>query len=314
MRLFAIPLMMLAATALGQTDLKKLYEEKRFEEVSKIAKGIDDDQSNYATAQYYLGRISFDQKNFDDAADYFQEATEAKGGQQSDYYTWLGDAYGSIAGNANVIRQGMLAPKMKNAWEKAIALDDKNIRARISLIEFYTKAPSLMGGSRDKAKEMAKQVMLINPVQGHRSMGNLLVEEKNIDGAEKEYLEMVKLDPNLTPFLGNFYLNQKKYDKAFALFDEAVKKNPNDMAAIYQTGKTCAASGQRLDMGEEYLLKYLTYTPKPNEPSHAGANMRLAQIYEKKGKKSEAKSRYETALRLDNSLQEAKDGLSRVSK
>ena len=314
MRLFAIPLVLLAFTVFGQTDLKKLYEEKRFDEVVRIAKAIDDDQPTYATAQYYLGRIAFDQKNLDDAADYFEEATEAKGGQQSDYYTWLGDTYGSIAGDANVIRQGMLAPKMRNAWEKAIALDDKNIRARVSLIQFYTKAPSLMGGSKEKAKEMAKQIMVINPAQGHRSMGNLLVEEKNIDGAEKEYLEMVRLDPNFATVLANFYHNQKKFDKAFSLFDEAIKKNPNDMAAIYQTGRTCAVSGQRLDLGEEYLIKYLAYTPKQNEPSHAGANMRLGQIYEKKGKKSEAKSRYETALKLDNSLQEAKDGLSRVSK
>jgi hypothetical protein len=48
--------------------------------------------------------------------------------------------------------------------------------------------------------------------------------------------------------------------------------------------------------------------------SHAGANMRLAQIMEKGGKKSEAKKLYETALKADATLKEAKEGLERVSK
>ena len=71
---------------------------------------------------------------------------------------------------------------------------------------------------------------------------------------------------------------------------------------------------QKLDRGEECLKKYLTHTPAQNEPSHAGANMRLAQIKEKRGNKAEAKKLFETALKMDGSLKEAKEGLERVSK
>lgn len=309
-------LAIVCTTAFGQSTVeqgKRLFEQKNFDEATRIFESIDDDQNDYAAARYYLGRIAFAGKKFDDAADYFQEATEAKNGEVAEYYTWLGDTYGTIAGEANVFRQGLLAPKMKSAWEKAITLDPKNLGARLSLIQFYTQAPSLMGGSMDKAKEMARQITAFNPVQGHRSMGNLLVREKNMAAAEKEFKEMVRLDPNTTPLLGNFYMNEKAYEKSFALFDEALKKNPQDMSATYQLGRTSAVSGQRLDDGEACLLKYLAYTPKQNEPSHAGANMRLAQIYEKKGNKTDAKSKYEAALKIDNTLKEAKDGLSRVS-
>ncbi len=293
---------------------KKLYEEKNYAEATKTLNAIDDKNGDYAIAQYYLGRIASDQKNYEEAVDFFKEATEARNGENAEYFTWLGNTYGIIARDANVFRQGILAPKMKNAWEKAIALDPKNLDSRFSLIAYYTQAPSFMGGSMDKAKEMARQITVIHPAQGHRSMGNLLAKEKNSDGAEKEYVEMARLEPTLTPILGNFYFSQKKFDKAFALFDEGVKKNPQDMLSAYQLGKASALSGQRLDQGEELLVRYLAYAPKQNEPSHAAANMRLAQIYEKNGKKAEAKTKYETALKLDNSLQEAKEGLSRVSK
>jgi tetratricopeptide (TPR) repeat protein len=317
MRWIAFLLLLISTRAFSQSIVdrgKELYEGKRPDEAAKLFTGVNEDHPDYATARYYLGRIAFDRKAFDDAVDFFEEATEAKGGNQSTFFTWLGDTYATIASDANVIRQGMLAPKMKAAWEKAIALDDGNLNARLSLIQFYTQAPSFMGGSMDKAKETARQIVAIAPAQGHRSLGNLYLKEKNLVAAEKEYLEMAKIDPSFLPVLGNFYVNEKMHEKAFALFEEQLKKDPNNMLAVYQLGKVSAVSGQRLDQGEQHLLKYLAYTPQKNEPSHAGANMRLAQIYEKKGRPAEAKLKYETALKLDNNLQEAKEGLSRVSK
>jgi tetratricopeptide (TPR) repeat protein len=96
--------------------------------------------------------------------------------------------------------------------------------------------------------------------------------------------------------------------------EEASSKDPGNMIIIYQIGRTCALTGERLDRGEECLRKYLTYQPKQNEPSHGGAKMRLGQVYEKKGNKMEAKRCYQAAVKMDPSLKEAKEGLERVSK
>jgi tetratricopeptide (TPR) repeat protein len=317
MKYLFVLLPLLALTSFGQSKIdqaKKLFEDKKYEESKKLLSPIDDDDRDYAAARYYLGRIAFDKEEYDDAADYFEEATEAND-KQADYFTWLGDTYGTIARDANVISQGMLAPKMKSAWEKAIALDSKNLGSRLSLIQYYSQAPGIMGGSVDKAKAVAGQVVKIKPAEGHRQLGNIYMKEKNAAEAEKEFILMVKADPTYVGGLANFYTSQKQYDKAFQLFEEAIQKNPTDFLSIYQYGRTSAVSGQRLEKGEEYLKKYLTtYTPKQNEPSHAGANMRLGQIYEKKGNKKEAKRLYELAVKADDNLKEAKEGLERVSK
>lgn len=302
--------------SVGQSSIEKakgLYELKKYDEAEKILKSVGEKATDYAAARYYLGRIAFDKKEYDDASDYFEEATEAdpKG---ADYFNWLGNTYGTIARDANVLKQGMLAPKMKRAWEKAIELDTKNIDARTSLIQYYTQAPGFMGGSIEKAKEVAKQIVALNPAEGHRQLGNVYLSEKKPTEAEKEFIEAVKINPDYVSLLANFYTNQKQYDKAFSLFEEAIKKNPEDYTSIYQVGKTSALSGQKLERGEECLKKYLTHTPAQNEPSHAGANMRLAQIKEKRGQKAEAKKLFATALKLDGSLKEAKEGLERTSK
>ena len=300
----------------GQTKIeqaKKLFDDKKYAEAEKLLLPVDDDDRDYAAAQYYLGRIAFDQKRYDDSADYFEEATETND-KVADYFNWLGNTYATIAQNANVLKQGMLAPKMKSAWEKTIALDIKNLEARTSLIQYYLQAPGFMGGSIDKAKDVAGQILKIKQAEGHRALGNIYMYEKKTTEAEKEFILMAKADPAYVSGLANFYTSQKQYDKAFQLFEEAIQKNPADFLAIYQYGRTSAVSGQRLEKGEEYLKKYLTYTPKQNEPSHAGANMRLAQIYEKRGNKKEAKRLYEIALKADHELKEAKEGLERVTK
>jgi hypothetical protein len=93
-----------------------------------------------------------------------------------------------------------------------------------------------------------------------------------------------------------------------------IKINPTAMKYFYQIGKASALSGIKIDRGEECLLKYLNYKPMQSEPSHAGANMRLAQIHERRGNRASAKKFFELALLQDNSLKEAKEGLDRMTK
>jgi len=295
------------------TTGKQLWEQKKYAEARKQLLAIKKDNKDFAAAQYYLGRVAFDEKKYDDAEEFFETAIDTND-KVADYHTWYGNTLGTIAADANLFKQASLGPKMKSAWEKAVQLDPKTVDARESLIQYYLQAPAIAGGSVDKAIEMANEIKKIKPSEGHRQLGNIYYREKKYAEAEKEFIAMTKVDATLTPGLANFYVLQKQYDKAFAISDEALKQNPDDMAATYQIGKLSALSGLQLDRGEAALKKYLGYQPQKNEPSHAGANMRLAQIMEKRGKKSEAKSLYQLALKGDATLKEAKEGLERVSK
>lgn len=315
MKTSLILLILLPAALFGQSlqKAKTLYETGKPAEAAKLLEGIDDDSKEYAEAQFYLGRIAFDKKEYDDASDYFEEASESNE-KNATYFEWLGNTYGMIAKDANVVRQGFLAPKMKDAWEKAVALDNKNIGARLSLIEFYMQAPGFMGGSVDKAVETAKQIIKLDAARGHQALANVYDRDKRTADAEKEYIALVALDSKFMPLLINFYIAKTEYDKAFKLVENEIQKKPEDMLMLYQYAKLSALSGKNLDRGEQNLKKYLAYTPKENEPSHAGAYMRLGMIFEKRGNKAEAKKNYQAALQLDKKLKEAEDGLARVSK
>lgn len=292
---------------------KKLYDEQKPVEARKLLLTVKKESKEFAEAQYYLGRLAYDAKEYDQAEEYFEAAIEVND-KVADYHNWYGNTLGTIAGDANFFKQATLAPKMKGAWERALELDPKSIEARQSLILYYQQAPAIAGGSTERAIELANEIVRLKPAEGHRQLGNIYYREKKWAEAEKEFVAMVKADPSYTQSLANFYINQKNYEKASLLFEDQLKKNPEDMMAIYQLGKMSALSGQRLEDGEKYLRKYLAYKPQKNEPSHAAANMRLAQILEKRGKKAEAKSLYELALKSDATLKEAEEGLKRVSK
>ncbi len=311
-----IALLLISICSLGQTKIeqaKTLFEQSKYDQVKKMLTPIGEKDGDFAAAQYYLGRVAFEEKKYDDAQDFFEEAVDTNA-KVADYHNWLGNTYGTIAQNSNMIKKGMLAPKMKKAWENAIALDSKNIDARTALISYYRQAPGFMGGSIEKAKEVANQLIKLKPAEGHKQLGEILLSEKKTVEAEKEFIEMAKAEEWYKRTLAVFYVNQKQYEKGFSIFEEAIKQNPDDYTLIYQLGKTSALSGQKLERGEECLKKYLGYTPKQNEAPLAGANMRLAQIKEKQGKKVEAKKLFETALKMDGDLKEAKEGLERVSK
>jgi pentatricopeptide repeat protein len=307
--------LLIATSVYGQSSslskAKSSFEEKKYSEAKKDFQIVKASNKDYAEAQYYLGRIAYTEAKYDDAVDFFEQAIDANG-KVAEYHNWLGNTYGTIARDANPLKQGMIAPKMKSAWEKAIELDVKNIDARKSLVEYYTQAPGFMGGSFEKAHDVAKQLKKLNLAEGHLVEGRIFAREEKFVEAEKEFMAMVSVNPDYANGLANYYISRKQYDKAFAVYDDMQKKKPNDMLVVYLIGRLSAISGQRLERGEQYLKKYLAYQPQKTEPSHAGAHMRLGNIYEKKGKKLEARKAYEESLKLDASMKDAKEGLDRL--
>ncbi len=139
---------------------KELYLSKQYEEAEKVFQSVKESSTDYGVAQYYLGRIAFDRKEYDDASDYFESATEADP-TRGDYFSWLGDAYSAIGSKANVFTQMSVGPKALRAWEQAAKLDSKNISARASLVGSYMMAPAFMGGGEDKAKAVGAEVLVL---------------------------------------------------------------------------------------------------------------------------------------------------------
>lgn len=269
---------------------------------------------NTAAASFIAGCIAFGERRPDKAADHFEKATE-RDRTKSLYFDWLGRAYGDQAQRANKLKQGLLARKTKAAFEQAVALDPNNLSARTFLVDFYQLAPGFMGGSEAKASEQVSAIRTRSPYRGGFIGATVQSRRKDIAGAEREYALLIATFPDsLAPrtALVQSQISGKRFADAFRTIDAARAAMPTSRVVNYLLGRAAALSGEQLERGEAALRQYLAQAPGLNEPSLAAAHMRLGQVMEKRGKRAEARTELQEAVRLDPALKEAKDALARL--
>jgi tetratricopeptide (TPR) repeat protein len=261
------------------------------------------------------GRAAMQRGDYDAAADALEKAVAATPNNAEAHYL-LGGAYGRKAQTASMFSKMGLAGKAKDHLEKAVQLDPNHLDARFGLMEYYSKAPGIVGGSNEKAQQQAAEIMKRDRIMGHRAAAQLLLNDKKIDAARNEYLVSVKEQPNSPKAhygLAIFYLSVDKNNKAATdEFETSVKIDPNYMPGWFQIGHMSAINGTNFARGEESLKKYLAYTPKQDEPPHARAHFWLGQIYEKQGNRAAAKQAYATSLRLNPGQKDVNEANSKL--
>lgn len=318
--LFAAASLLLAVPALAQDDpvarARASFEARRYAEARATLEPAVKAQPRNADAHFWLGRALLAEQRYEDAAKAFERATALDDGR-ADFHLWLGNAVGQQAQRANKLKQPFLAKKVQREFERAVQLDPASIDAREGLVDFYSVAPGVMGGSMDKAREQVREIARLSPFRGHLLTARLALRQKDTAGAERALRAAVVQFPDSAAgyvALASWYASAKQMPKAFETMDALIARKPNDMAARYAWARIAATAGEQLDRAEQYLRAYLEYTPAPNEASHAGAHYRLGMIQEKRGRLAEALAEYETATRMDPTLTPAVEAAKRLKK
>jgi len=233
------------------------------------------------------------------------------------YHLQLGNAYEASAESAGMLERMSLIQKAKAEWERAVELDPNCIPARQSLIEFYVLAPALMGGSESTAMKQAAEIAKRDAIEGHRAYARIYTAMNRPDLARNEYAEMLKTNGRSARarYLHGVYLlaTEKNYRAASVEFESAVALDPSYMPAYFQIGHTAALSKESLARGEESLKKYLTYTPKDEEPPIARAHYWLGTIYELRQRKADARASYAASLAINPNQKDVETARKRVS-
>lgn len=121
-------------------------------------------------------------------------------------------------------------------YQKAIALDPKNILARLALAKL-----ALDNGELDKAKDYANQALSINDkaTNAYLLLADVALKQKNNPEVESLLLkaqEKVKGDITaeieIIKSLGKFYAMQKQPEKILSIGEDMVKRYPNNSTAL----------------------------------------------------------------------------------
>jgi tetratricopeptide (TPR) repeat protein len=131
-----------------------------------------------AEAHHLLCRVYYQEQRWDDAIHQCEAAVQLAP-MDSDYHLWLGRAYGEKADSIHSIKAYGLAKKVKSEFERAVQLDSKNVDALSDLGEFYTAAPGIVGGGKDKAQGVVQKLEPLEPAQAFQLKGRLAEKDKN---------------------------------------------------------------------------------------------------------------------------------------
>jgi tetratricopeptide (TPR) repeat protein len=267
-----------------------------------------------AAEHFKAGRAAFDSKKADAAVKSFEQAVRLED-KNAEYHLWLGNALGTVAQHASVLRQPFLAKRVKSEFERTVALDPASIDGHDGLMQFYLEAPGIMGGSVAKARAEAEEIARINPLRGHFARATVANHDKDQTVVEHEYRAAASEFPDTLGAIAalvNLLATSNRADEAFALLDRYLAHKPNDLVALFQIGRTAAITGKQLDRGEQALHTVLAAPgvgTDPALPAPASVHFRLGDIAAKRGAKDQARAEYEKAIELNPRLGAARKAL-----
>jgi len=266
-------------------------------------------------------------------------------------HTTLAKAYGQKALKANMFSQMGLARSAKKEVDRALQLEPTNIGANNFLIDYLMNAPGIVGGDKNKARDIATAMLKTDTMEGnfawariaqhekqpaeavkyfktavqaapdaYRSHANLAnayitIEPKDWKAAEAEANTALRLDPDRHggyTILAAVYAHDKRWNELDQLLARSEKQIPDNLAPYLQAGNQALNDNADLPHAERYLRKYLSQQPEGLMASLAFAHWRLATTLERQNKKPEAIAELERAVRLDPDLEGAKKDLKRL--
>ena len=160
--------------AFSQDDLQtgvQLFEAGQLAEARQFFEALHQQQPTSTSAPFYLGRIAYAEKNYEQAIPWFEKAVD---GEQcnADYHVWLGRAYGRHVEQMSTfrrLRNFALVKRARTHFEKAVGCDPTHLAAHWDLMRYYIEAPRFIGGSRKKAEEQVTIITRLDPAEGQKA-------------------------------------------------------------------------------------------------------------------------------------------------
>ncbi len=194
-------------------------------------------------------------------------------------WTWLGRAYGRRAETAFALSALPLANKTRDAFERAVQLDPKNTEAINDLFEFYMQAPSMIGGGRDKARNLLPLIAKNDPAELEFARARIAEDTKEHSKAEAHLREAVAKAPmQVGRFLdlAAFLARHGRFEESEKAFLQAEKISPTAPKVLYAHAEALIKANRDLAKARDLLTRYLA-SPNltPDDPSREEAKKLL---------------------------------------
>jgi len=303
------------AFAAADTEASSLLKAGKADEALRVLHATIAHSPDDARAYNLLCRVYFQLELWDDSVRMAEKAV-ALDPQNSSYHLWLGRAMGRKAEGANPFTAFNLARKVKSEFERAVALDGNNLRARSDLSEFYVEAPAILGGDKKKARQQADFVARHDPALG--SYISARVDEKLGTGrAETEYKKAVAASSEPSHYwveLAHFYRRTGRFNEMEYAVNQSLATAHEGEVTEFDAASLLLHAGRNFPGAIQMLRRYVAKDDPAEEGPAFQAHYLLGILLERQSRKKEAAAEFQAALDLASQYRPARDALARVSR
>jgi len=259
------------------------------------------ENANDAQALNLRCRVFYAEERWDDAIDSCNRAVQIDG-KNSNYHMWLGRAYGKKAQRVSFMAAYKLAKLIRVEFETAASLDPKNGAALSDLGEYYTDAPSVLGGGHAKAEGIARQLDGFDPVRALELRAE--IAEANKDYADAEKILRTKISASHSSAqswmdLGSFYGRTERWDEMVAALESgAVAADKDHGPALADGAATLMKTGREPKLAIEWMRAYLASDALSEEQPAFAVHARLGTLLNQQGDHQGAQKEFAAARAL----------------
>lgn len=248
-------------------------------------------------------RVLFTLEHWDAAINECEEAVRLDGSNAS-YHLWLGRALGEKASRASFMSAYSAAKLSRAEFEASVRLDPRNAEALADLGEFYSSAPSIVGGGEDKANGVVAQLDHVDLARAHELRARIAESDKDYGTAEREFKLAVEASRHPAfqwMTLASFYRRRDRLAEAEAAVESGAKAALRDRTAgvaLFNGASVLTRANRNLALAAKMLEDYLSGPVTTEEAPTFAAHERLARILDELGDKDGARKQRDEALAL----------------
>lgn len=208
---------LLCINTFGQDKIsmaESFYVNNDFSQAKKCLEEILKATPENQKAQILLGKVYGHLNQWELSVAQFQELKKREPKLADAHYLY-GGALAMYAKNTSKFKALGKLSEIEEAFKNTLQLNPNHIEAHWALIMYYTELPGIVGGSLQKAKNYAKALHEISPVDSNLAYGYIYEYDQDYKLAEKYYMQAHKIGNSKTTFqkLYNLYLNKLKNTK-----------------------------------------------------------------------------------------------------
>jgi tetratricopeptide (TPR) repeat protein len=283
--LLLLPITMAALTPEGRMGVIRDLQQGHADHALELLQPAASASNRDAEAKQLLCRVALQLERWNDAVAACEKAV-ALDDSSSNNHLWYGRALGEKADRSSFIKAYGLAKRVKAEFETAVALDPDNAEALSDLGEYYTEAPAIVGGGKDKAAAVASKLDDVDRARAEELRGRIAASNKDVAAAEQHFREAIAAAPrsaNYWMVLASFYQKENDLDRMQEAIHSGLEANGAHGEPLVDAAHLLTRAGQDPQTAIRLLREYLASPEKSEDEPAFRVHLLLANLLKQQG-------------------------------